>query len=78
MNMRTILALIVALAPSLAHAAPKKPSVCSDFRVFQNDAKQVMGACYDGDKPALWSSWTIVEVTEPSTGAKRRYAVGFK
>ncbi len=68
------------------HAESKsKPSVCEDFRIFETEAErdgkrytQALGACYDGKKPVLWTSWSIVELTDPDTGAKRRYAVGFR
>lgn len=68
---------VAMLTPSLASAAPKgKPSVCENFRVFQAEGA-VMGVCYDSSKPAIWSSWTLVDVTDPQ-GAKRRYAVGYR
>lgn len=80
MNAQMISKLVVAfalLAPSVALAADEpKPSVCIDFRVYQAEGKP-LGVCYDGKKPALFSSWRFVDMANPS-GATRRYAVGFR
>jgi len=77
-----LVALACTLAlPSVSRAQGNgKPSVCEDFRVFQDtrDDKRIVGICYDSKKPVPWTSWYLVELTEPSTGAKRRYAVGFR
>jgi hypothetical protein len=66
----------LSLAVPAQAAGPKKPSVCAAFKVIESEGK-VYGVCSDGKRPKLYSSWRIVEVTEPESGAAVRVMVGF-
>jgi hypothetical protein len=70
--------LVVLSLAGTAQAAngPKKPSVCAAFKVIESEGK-AYGVCSDGKRPKLYSSWRIVEVIEPESGAVVRVAVGF-
>lgn len=76
--MKTIILFALAsllTAPVHAKDAPK-PAVCSAFRVLETPEGR-LGVCYDGKKPAVWSTWTFVEIAD-TDGARRRVAVGFR
>ncbi len=53
-----------------------KALTCSAFETIKSGSKTV-GICYDGKKPAVWTSWAFIDLTDPN-GDKRRFAVGFR
>lgn len=71
------LGYLLAAGTACAETKARKPSVCADFRVLRTADSQAVGACFDGKRPKVFTTWTFVEVTDPDTGAKRRFAVGF-
>ncbi len=71
------LTAIATLLTSLAHAEkPPKPLVCVDFREATAGASKI-GACFDGKKPSVWTSWTTITI-EDAEGNPRRVTVGYR
>lgn len=75
--MKTAIILASVFVASVASAAdsPKKPSVCVSFEILEGKSKSA-AICYDGEKPKLYTAWSVVEVSHPA-GGKVRYLLGF-
>ncbi len=66
------------LVPFTAHAAgPKKPAVCAAYELTELKDGKVLGVCLDGKKARVFTSWKLVDVADPETGAVARFLVGY-